>query len=61
LLFAGDIRKQPYFKNISFRSIGNLTNTNVIVQNTFWIGVCPSISKEMVEYVIAIFDDIFTN
>ena len=61
LLFAGDIRKQPYFKNISYRSIGNLTNTNVVVQNTFWIGVCPSISKEMVEYVIAIFDDIFTN
>lgn len=59
LLFAGDIRKQPYFKNIQYRSIGALPNTEIIVHNTFWIGLCPSITPEMIEYVVKVFDEIF--
>jgi CDP-6-deoxy-D-xylo-4-hexulose-3-dehydrase len=60
LLFAGDIRKQPYFENIKYRSIGDLSNTEIIVNNTFWIGVSPSITPEMIFYVLKSFDEILS-
>ena len=52
LLFAGDIRKQPYFKNVNYRCIGNLPNTENILNNTFWIGVTPMITDEMLDFII---------
>lgn len=52
LLFAGDIRKQPYFKNVNFRCVGDLPNTENILNNTFWIGVTPMITDEMLDYII---------
>jgi CDP-4-dehydro-6-deoxyglucose reductase, E1 len=58
LLFAGDLRKQPYFKNINYRVVGELTNTEIIMNNTFWIGVTPMINDEMIEYVSVVFDEI---
>jgi CDP-4-dehydro-6-deoxyglucose reductase, E1 len=58
LLFAGDLRKQPYFKNINYRVVGDLTNTETIVNNTFWIGVTPMINEEMIAYVCSCFDEI---
>ena len=61
LLFAGDIRKQPYFRDFKYRSIGDLSNTELIVNNTFWIGLCPSISKEMILYMLKTFDEILVN
>ncbi|MBX3165505.1 MAG: lipopolysaccharide biosynthesis protein RfbH [Bacteroidetes bacterium] len=57
LLFAGDIRKQPYFKNYNYRSIGDLKNTDLIVSNTFWIGVTPMVTEEMIQYVGKCFDE----
>lgn len=58
LLFAGDIRKQPYFKNVDSRCIGNLPNTATILHNTFWIGVTPMISDEMLDFMIETFTKI---
>ena len=52
LLFAGDIRKQPYFKNVNYRCIGDLPNTENILNNTFWIGVTPMITDEMLDFII---------
>lgn len=52
LLFAGDIRKQPYFKNVNYRCIGNLPNTENILNYTFWIGVTPMITDEMLDFII---------
>ena len=57
LLFGGDIRKQPYFKNIEHRTSGTMENTTRIMNNTFWIGVTPMINDEMIEYVISAFQD----
>jgi CDP-6-deoxy-D-xylo-4-hexulose-3-dehydrase len=51
LLFAGNLTRQPYMKNINYRISGNLTNTDIIMNNTFWIGVHPGLSKEMIHYV----------
>ena len=52
LLFAGDIRKQPYFKNVNYRCIGDLPNTEIILSNTFWVGVTPMITDEMLDFII---------
>jgi CDP-4-dehydro-6-deoxyglucose reductase, E1 len=59
LLFAGDIRKQPYFKNYQYKVSGDLPNTDIVLNNTFWIGVTPMINDEMADYMIETFSNIF--
>jgi len=59
LLFAGNLIKQPYFqKDVNYRVDGELTNTDLTMKNTFWIGVQPSLTKEMLDYVIDAFQEI---
>ena len=58
LLFAGDLRKQPYFKGVNYRVVGDLKNTDIIVNDTFWIGVTPMINDEMITYMLTCFDEI---
>jgi CDP-6-deoxy-D-xylo-4-hexulose-3-dehydrase len=53
LLFAGDLTKQPYMKEVEYRVSGSLDNTNNVMNNTFWIGVQPSLTHEMLEYIVA--------
>ena len=50
LLFAGNLARQPYMQNFLFRISGELINTDNVMNNTFWIGVQPALSKEMLEY-----------
>lgn len=59
LLFGGNITRQPYFVdyNIKYKQIGSLKNTDLIMNNTFWIGVYPAIAKKMIEKVIKVFND----
>jgi CDP-6-deoxy-D-xylo-4-hexulose-3-dehydrase len=58
LLFAGDLRKQPYFKDYKYRVVGDLKNTETIVNDTFWIGVTPAVNDEMIDYMVKCFDEI---
>lgn len=59
LLFAGNIIRQPYFKNykIDYRVSGDLKNTDKVMNDTFWIGVYPGINKEMLGFVIKSFKE----
>jgi CDP-6-deoxy-D-xylo-4-hexulose-3-dehydrase len=50
LLFAGNLTRQPYMKAANYRISGDLTNTDNVMNNTFWIGVQPSLTKEMMEF-----------
>ncbi len=59
LLFAGDIRKQPYFSKYPYRVSGEMTNTDTILNHTFWVGVTPMINDEMVDYMVETLHTIF--
>ncbi len=53
LLFAGNLTRQPYMSNVQYRISGELTNTDKVMNNTFWIGVQPSLKREMLEFVVS--------
>ena len=59
LLFAGNLLKQPYFKNVEYRVVGELTNTEKTMNDTFWIGVQPSLSNEHFDFVSEKFEELF--
>jgi len=59
LLFAGNLLRQPAFAGTPRRVIGNLVNTDRVMNDTFWIGVWPGLSLEMLDYVIESLLDIF--
>lgn len=50
LLFAGNLLRQPYMLGRSHRVAGPLVNTDTVMDNTFWIGVQPSLTEEMLHY-----------
>ena len=58
-LFAGNITKQPYIKNYQYKIVSSLEKTDLIMNNSFWIGVYPGITKEMLEYVVTKFKEFF--
>jgi CDP-6-deoxy-D-xylo-4-hexulose-3-dehydrase len=51
LLFAGNLTRQPYMYEAKYRISGDLTNTDNVMNNTFWIGVQPSLTRDMLEFV----------
>ena len=55
LLFAGNLLRQPAYKNIPCRVVGNLENSDFVMDSAFWIGVFPGISKEMLDYMVEMF------
>lgn len=51
LLFAGNLLKQPYFTEVQYRVVGELTNTDITMNNTFWVGLHPSINEEQLDFI----------
>ena len=59
LLFAGNLTRQPYFENVNYRVVGDLTNTDLIMNNTFWIGVYPGLGQNHLNFIIEKFEEFF--
>lgn len=51
LLFAGNILKQPAYRNIVHRKVSELQNTNMVMNRSFWIGVFPGLTPLMLNYI----------
>jgi len=52
LLFAGNLTRQPYMIGRTYRVVGELTNTDIVMNNTFWIGVQPALTEEMLDWAV---------
>lgn len=55
LLFSGNITRQPAYQHVNYRVVGDLTNTDTVMNQTFWIGVYPRITPAMIDYVLSVF------
>lgn len=59
LLFAGNLTRQPYMIDKEYRVVGELTNTDNVMNNSFWIGVYPGLTKEMLDFSAEKIEDFF--
>jgi CDP-6-deoxy-D-xylo-4-hexulose-3-dehydrase len=59
LLFGGNLTKQPYMLGRQFRVSGDLTNTDIVMNQTFWLGVYPGLQEQHLEYVAARMEEFF--
>jgi CDP-6-deoxy-D-xylo-4-hexulose-3-dehydrase len=51
-LFGGNLTMQPAYKGLPFRVAAELTNTDIVMRNSFWVGVYPGLTEPMLQYVI---------
>ena len=59
LLFAGNLLKQPYFKDVEYRVVGDLTHTEKTMNDTFWIGVQPALDEVHFDFVAEKMEELF--
>jgi len=59
LLFAGNLTKQPYMVGRNFRVSGELTNTDVVMNQTFWLGTFPGLGQEQLDYIAEKLEEYF--
>jgi len=51
LLFGGNLLRQPAYEGCEYRVVGELPNTDFVMNNVFWIGVYPGLTTEMLDFV----------
>ena len=54
LLFGGNLLRQPAYREVPHRIIGNLNNSDFVMSQLFWIGLYPGITEEMIEYMLGV-------
>ncbi len=51
LLFGGNLARQPAYEGREFRVVGELPNTNFVMNNVFWVGVYPGLTEPMLDFI----------
>ncbi|MCP1289072.1 MULTISPECIES: lipopolysaccharide biosynthesis protein RfbH [Chromobacterium] len=59
LLFAGNLTRQPYMIGKNYRISGDLTNTDIVMNQTFWLGVYPGLSIKHLDFVVEKLEEFF--
>lgn len=59
LLFAGNLTRQPYMMGRNYRVSGELTNTEVVMNQTFWLGVFPGLSESHLNFTVEKLEEFF--
>jgi CDP-6-deoxy-D-xylo-4-hexulose-3-dehydrase len=59
LLFAGNLTKQPYMTGQNFRVSGDLTNTDAVMNQTFWLGLFPALGNAQLDYIAEKLEEFF--
>lgn len=55
LLFGGNLVRQPAYRDVQHRVVGNLTNSDFVMNQVFWVGVYPGLSSKILKYVLETF------
>lgn len=59
LLFAGNLTRQPYMVGRNYRVHGTLANTDIVMNQTFWLGVFPGLTTEHLDFVVQRLEEFF--
>jgi len=61
LVFGGNLLKQPAYQNIDHKVVGDLKNTDEIMNSAFWIGVHPGLDDQMISYMLEQLETLIKN
>jgi CDP-6-deoxy-D-xylo-4-hexulose-3-dehydrase len=52
LVFAGNLLRQPAYEGLSYRTVGDMSGSDYVMNHVFWIGVFPGLTNEMLDYIV---------